>query len=154
MMSWIHPKESALVDRALLELQKRRKPASADNMVAELTFGFWCSMFDRRYEPAYAKEPWPGLLKPVLPRAPRWARNRSRILDRLEKARFIRNRVFHHEPIAHLPDMVTRYTELNELLGWFSPDASAHLRHVCRFQSVWDDVLVLSDPARHTTPKA
>jgi len=50
-------RESALIDRAVQELRRRRKPPSPDNIVAELTFGFWCSMFDRRYEPPHTNEP-------------------------------------------------------------------------------------------------
>ncbi|HVQ32820.1 MAG TPA: hypothetical protein VMS49_02650 [Lysobacter sp.] len=56
-MPWMHARESALIDRAVQELRRRRKPPSPDNIVAELTFGFWCSMFDRRYEPPHTNEP-------------------------------------------------------------------------------------------------
>lgn len=86
--------------------------------------------------------PWPRLLKSVLPRAPRWARARAKVLERLEKARRIRNRVFHHEPVAHITDLSMQHDALTALLGWFSPDARTHLTHVCRFRAVWRDDLV------------
>lgn len=144
-LPWVHQYDLPLVDKAEAELARRHKAVSPDNMVAELTFGFWCSMFNRRYEPSHTNAPWPMLLKHVLPKAPRWARTRSRILERLEKARRIRNRVFHHEPIAHIPDLAAQHTELSELLGWFSPEAGTHLAHICRFKAVWQDVPVASE---------
>lgn len=144
-MPWVYSKELALVEKAEEELQKHHKALSPDNIVAEMTFGFWCSMFNKRYEPHHTNQPWPTLLKSVLPRAPRWARTRSKILERLEKARRIRNRVFHHEPVAHISDLAAQHAELMELLGWFSPDARTHLTHVCRFNQVWGDVLVPLD---------
>jgi len=147
--SWVDAKDRALIAKAETELAKHQKPISPDNIVAELTFGFWCSMFNKRYEPKDTNLPWPGLLRSVLPRAPRWARKRSTILTRLEKARRIRNRVFHHEPVIHITDLASDYAELVELLGWFSPAARTHLEHICRFERVWGDSLqaVLPDAA-------
>jgi hypothetical protein len=149
-LPWIHANELASIQKAEAELQKHHKALSPDNIVAELTFGFWCSMFNKRYEPSHSNEPWPALLKTVLPRAPRWARTRARILGRLEKARSIRNRVFHHEPVAPIRDLASQYDEFIELLGWFSPDAKVHLSHICRFKSVWNDVLVPLEPTPET----
>lgn len=141
-LAWIHPKETALIDKAERELREHRKESTPDNIVAALTFGFWCSLFNTRYEPRDGNEPWPTLIRRVLPRAPRYARTRNGIQGRLEKARKIRNRVFHHEPISHIRDLPAQHAEMVELLGWFSPEVKEHLSHLCRFDQVWNDRLV------------
>lgn len=140
--SWVDDLEYRHITKAEDDLKRQRKPLAPDDIVAAVTFGFWVGLFNRRYEPRNGNEPWPRLLKAVVPWAPRYARTRDTLHSRIEKARHVRNRVFHHEPIAHWPDLDTTYTGLVELLGWFSPEAREHLAHLCRFTSVWADELV------------
>ncbi|PZQ17342.1 MAG: hypothetical protein DI564_05900 [Rhodanobacter denitrificans] len=59
----------------------------------------------------------------------------------MEEARHLRNRVFHHEPIAHTVDLPIRHRNLLELLGWFSPEARQHVENICRFRAVYGDHL-------------
>lgn len=142
--AWVDTRDYRHVEKAEEDLRTHKKPQAPDDIVAALTFGFWCALFNRRYEPPHGNEPWPRLLKAVIPRAPRYARTRDNIHVRLEKARYVRNRVFHHEPIAQSSDLARTYDDLVELLGWFSPEAREHLAHICRFKAVWADVLVPS----------
>lgn len=144
--SWISSLDYKHVQKAEDDLKQHNKSQSPDNIVAAMTFGFWCALFNRRYEPPHGNEPWPRLLKAVVPYAPRYLRTRENVHVRLEKARRVRNRVFHHEPLAHWSDLDATYDTLVELLGWFSPDARRHLAHICRFKTVWADALVASGP--------
>ena len=114
---------------------------AADRVVAELRFGFWCGMFNGAYEDAGG--PWPRLLSVVFPRVPKTWRTRPKVRRRIEEARLVRNRIFHHEPIAHLADLADRHRRLIELLGWLSPEARRHVEHLCRFQPVFSDALTL-----------
>ncbi|OIO58522.1 MAG: hypothetical protein COX57_11925 [Alphaproteobacteria bacterium CG_4_10_14_0_2_um_filter_63_37] len=49
------------VVKACEQLRKGGKEETADRIVAELTFGFWTRLFDRRYE--HGQISWPRLLK-------------------------------------------------------------------------------------------
>lgn len=143
---WLKEQERKQLEKAENDLRVHGKPSRPDDIVAALTFGFWCALFNRRYESSHGRGLWPHLLKVVIPRAPRYARTREQLQSRLEKARRVRNRVFHHEPLAHWADLASTYDDLVELLGWFSPEARHHLTHICRFKQVWADVLVPSSP--------
>lgn len=65
-------------------------------VIAELTFGFWLELTDRRLE----HKLWVPVLHKAF--APRKAPKRSVFNQQLEKLRQLRNRVAHHEPIFHL----------------------------------------------------
>lgn len=136
---WLLPGHRNLIAEAQSDLAKQRKPRTPDSTVAALSFGFWCGMFNAHYESATG--PWPFLLTAVLPRVPKSWRTRPKIRERVERVRFLRNRVFHHEPIIHLKDLVTRHREMVELLGWFSPEARQHVEHICRFRAAYADYL-------------
>lgn len=65
-------------------------------VIAELTFGFWQALTERRLEHTL----WvPYLHKAFLPRK---APKRVDFNHRLETLRLLRNRVAHHEPVFHL----------------------------------------------------
>jgi hypothetical protein len=48
--SVLHPPEQDQVTVALGRLQRSAKPTTIGRIVAELNFGFWTSLLDRRYE--------------------------------------------------------------------------------------------------------
>lgn len=116
-----------------------------DRVIPELTFGFWNSLLDSRYErlPAHCLDPharplWPFLLKPVFPHAPRYLRTRAQILTRLNAIRKLRNRVFHHETIWHHPNLNQVYAEIMEAIDWISPEMEQMIRAVDGFSIVCD----------------
>lgn len=133
-----------MVDAAKTELLQRGIERHADRVIAELSFGFWCGMFHARYE--HRAGPWPALLRSVFPRVPKSWATREKIRIRLEAARLIRNRGFHHHPISQYQDLHARHRALVELLGWMSPDARAHVGAICRFNAVHADRLRLATP--------
>lgn len=143
---WLNDNHRRFVADAKNELSKRSKPHEPDRVIAELSFGFWCGMFHSNYEHG-PRAAWPALLSVVMPKVPKSWRTRFKVQGRVEDARALRNRVFHHESIAHLPDLCERHRYLIELLGWFSPEARRHIEHVCRFRRAYDDALVRFDQA-------
>ena len=140
LQPWLTPGHSKLVSEALTELAKHGKRPHPDRMIATLRFGFWCGMFHSAYENANGQ--WPQLLSQVLPCVPKNWRTRKKIQSRVEEARNLRNKVFHHEPILQLGDLILRHRRLIELIGWFSSEAREHVEHLCRFRSVFADHLV------------
>lgn len=141
--AWLSQGHTLMVERAKDDLMNRGRSPTVDRVVAELNFGFWCGMFHSRYEAA--GQPWPKLLRAVLPRLPKSWATRDKVSSRVEAVRWLRNRVFHHEPILHLQDIRSRHRAMTELLGWLSPEARAHVESICRFNAVHDDRLCANE---------
>lgn len=144
--TWLNANHAAMVLDAKAKLSKRNKPHDPDRVVAELAFGFWCGMFHFAYENG-RRAAWPALLGSVLPGVPKSWRTRAKVQGRVEDARALRNRVFHHEPITFHQDLREKHRHLVEVLGWFSPEAREHIEQICRFNRVHDDNLSLRSPA-------
>lgn len=139
--TWLLPDHASMVANAHSDLQRLGKTITPDRVVAALSFGFWCGMFSAKYE-CTSQGHWPRLLQPVLPRVPKSWRTRSKVQGRVEEVRKLRNRVFHHEPISNTPDLFHLHRGMVELLGWFSPEARAHLESMCRFRAAFADHLI------------
>ena len=138
---WFEPPRSPLarweqtaVEKAREAIEKRSKTVTPGRLVAELNFGFWTSLLDRRYE--HGQILWPGLLKPAFGHMPRRIRTRRNLARRLNGARTLRNRVFHHERILHWEDLSLRHAEIMETVGWISPELQAIARVVDRYDQV------------------
>lgn len=106
---------------------------SSGYFLSGLTLGFWVSLFQGRYEQIL----WPWLLAPIFPYASSRQRAREPLYQRLDRIRRLRNRVFHHEPIWHLPDLQQRHQEILETIGWISPAMLAMTRLLDRFSTVY-----------------
>lgn len=135
---WMHPREQRAIEKVIAELRKRdgEQPISPDKVVAELTFGFWCSLCDTRYE--HKQILWPKLLRhPLLKQLPKRKRQRRALSSSVNRLRQLRNRVFHHEPIWHWKDLPRRHTDAIELLQWFNPEAARVLQHTDRFNEIY-----------------
>ena len=111
------------------------KPLTAGDFVSGLTLGFWVDLFKRRYEQIL----WPWLLRPVFNYAPRRQISREPLYQRLDEIRYLRNRVFHHEPIWHLPDLEHQHQQILETIGWISPAMLGLINLLDRFPSVYTD---------------
>lgn len=132
---WLHPREQKAVDKALVELRKRKADTTADRTVAELHFGFWCSLCDKRYE--HQQTLWPKLFRHApLSQIPRRHRHRPGLSRAANRLRQLRNRVFHHEPIWHWRDLPQRHQDALALLSWLNPSVATLATSLDRFAAV------------------
>lgn len=93
---------------------------SADDMVAELSFGFWASLISSRYDR--------GLWVPHLHKAfPQYRGRRRRLHEQVRTIVLFRNRIMHHEPIHHRHLEADHQTILR-VLGYLSPSMVDELR--------------------------
>ncbi len=127
-------REVLVIQDAVNLLKRNRKPVAPGAVVAEMSFGFWCSLFDVRYE--HSQRLWPWLAGQALPHAPRHERQRKSLSRRLNRIRLLRNRVFHYEPIWHWHDLTAQHAEAVELLTWLNADMAAILASVDRFSVI------------------
>jgi hypothetical protein len=97
---------------ATTRLLRSGKSLTHGHIVAELSFGFWVTLFDRRYD--VQLRPYLASMFPCL-RA--HDRTRKHIARRLEKIRLLRNRIFHHEPIWSRSDLLNVHGEILETIS-------------------------------------
>ncbi|SNS78085.1 hypothetical protein SAMN05216276_101618 [Streptosporangium subroseum] len=101
---------------------------SADDVIAELSFGFWVSLLSRSYD-RY-------LWVPVLHRAfPHYSGRREGLRDNLQAMVLLRNRVMHHEPIHHRR-LEADHVKIYRLLGYLEPAVAVWLRDFDRVPEV------------------
>lgn len=112
---------------------------TADKVVAELTFGFWTSLFNKQY----AKYFWKPLMYafPLLDTADK---HRDKISYKLNHVRKFRNRIFHYEPICNdLTALKTNHGNILEILHWINADIVAWTKQIDRFDNLYKQVVTL-----------
>jgi hypothetical protein len=102
------PYQQNCVVKAREQLTRDRKACTHGQMVAELNFGFWGSLFGRQ-----AHHLWQDL-RPIFQSR---GVQRTSIALQLSDFRVLRNRVAHYEPILALP-LAQRYADIITLTGW------------------------------------
>lgn len=101
------------------KLATRGRPYTADDMVTELSFGFWVSFVSNTYDRS--------LWVPCLHKAfPHYRGPRRRLHRDLHTMLLFRNRIMHHEPIHHR-HLTADHDTILRLLGYLSPGMAAQL---------------------------
>jgi hypothetical protein len=124
-LPFLYEKEQKKIIKAKKTLEDKRKTLTAGRLVAELSFGFWVSLFDIRYE--HNQTLWPKLINPTFPFAPKGQRTRNFLSRELNRIKFLRNRVFHYEPVWHWKDLLDQHNSLIKIIKYISPSASEYL---------------------------
>lgn len=135
----LKPIELQKVYEAGSSLKNSRKRVTPDRMVAELSFGFWISLFKGRYEQIL----WPKLTAAVFAYAPKKEQYRKTLFERLERIKRLRNRAFHHEPLWRGIRYNNRYYSINQLhqemrtlIRWLNPQIDIHLERTDRLPEI------------------
>lgn len=120
----------------IIEIQKRlessKKEATIDRVIAELNFGFWTTMFNRKY----AKYLWKPLLK-AFPNIPKEYRKRTIVSSRLNHIRTFRNRIYHYEPIIwDFEKILIEHKEIFEIIKWIESNTKNWARKFDTFNDV------------------
>jgi hypothetical protein len=101
------------VHDALDKLSTRTRQSTEDDVVAELTLGFWVSMVSG----VYHRDFWvPHLYKAF----PHFRGPRGQLHKDLRTVLLFRNRIMHHEPIHHR-HLEADHATILRLLGYLSP---------------------------------
>ena len=133
----INIKDRDSVSKAKKTLAMMNKPIESGRIIAELNFGFWTALMDRRYEQVL----WPRLLKPCFPNMARHIRTRKNISGRFERIRRLRNRIFHHEPIWYWHDLEKQHQDILEAIAWIEPAARDFVTAIDKFPDVYQNGL-------------
>jgi hypothetical protein len=135
----LYVEERAAVATARAELGSQGKPAEPNRLVAELTFGFWVSLLNSRYEQVF----WRKMLLPAFPCMPRHMRTRQTLSKRFNEIRRLRNRAFHHERIGHWPNLRQCHLDILEAVGWINMQWGQVLHVIDRFRETHSNSLAL-----------
>ncbi|WP_156754224.1 hypothetical protein [Actinokineospora pegani] len=109
----LHDNALRMLADAEKELRRRDHSTTSDDMVAQLSFGFWVSLLASGYD----RTLWRSHLHVAFPGRPQ----RKRLHEDMRSMLLFRNRVMHYEPIHHRhleADLAT----IHRLLGWMSED--------------------------------
>lgn len=107
--------QQGCVAQAQSTLQRDRKAVTHSQMVAELNFGFWSSVFGPS-----SNHLW-GVLRPIFQTN---GLKRAIVAQKLRDLRRLRNRIAHYEPILAQP-IATLHQDILSMTAWMSVDASA-----------------------------
>ena len=121
------------IEAARAKLRKRKEKATPDKIVAELSFGFWTTLFNKKYMALTSKA-----LMRVFRRCPNRLRQPGLIGARLNKTRELRNRCFHHEPIIWSAAQEI-HAQACQLIHWISADLADWMGEHDRFPAVWGE---------------
>ncbi|MDX6743047.1 hypothetical protein [Actinocorallia sp. A-T 12471] len=109
---------------------KTRGRWTADDVVAELSFGFWVSLLSRGYD----RHLW----RPALDRQrafPQYRGSRGDLHDGLLSLVYLRNRIMHHEPV-HARDLAADHVKICRMLGFLSVDLADRVVALARVTAV------------------
>ncbi|MFI6299768.1 hypothetical protein ACIBEJ_49795 [Nonomuraea sp. NPDC050790] len=105
-----------------------RRLVVSDDIVAELTFGFWVYLISRRYDRHF----WVPALHAAFHDC---SETRRDLHDGLTSLVLFRNRIMHHEPV-HSRDLAADYAKLCRMLGYVEPEAAGVLPQMDRVAEV------------------
>ncbi len=116
--STLNEKQQAAVREAHAFLADRQRTITQARVVQEMSFGFWTSLLNGRYEQLFH-----AIGAQVFLGMPRSQRTRGNASHRFESIRTLRNRIFHFRRIWNRPDLQRDYDQILEAIDWVNPDA-------------------------------
>jgi len=108
----LHGPELRQLSDACERLTRQGKAHDHGRLVAELSFGFWTSLFANSYDTDLWRT---ALHRTLYPR-----QQRAALHDMLDRLRTLRNRIAHHEPIIQRR-LLEDHQRILDLLSWLDP---------------------------------
>ena len=106
------------ISDAKANILSEKKDITSGRIIAELSFGFWTSLFDSKFEMSLWKT-----LRLAFPNCPKQIRKRKTMSSKFNSVRKLRNRIFHHEAITWNLEAIKDYkNEILESLNWLNKD--------------------------------
>lgn len=118
------------LNTAFNRISNLRKNKTTDQIVANLSFGFWVGLMAGRYNPQI----WSAKLKIAFPHLPEGIK-RNDVHVRAREIADLRNRISHHEPIFDRA-LSDEHSQIMDFLRWMSPEKALWIAASCRVQQV------------------
>jgi len=124
--------EKEAIQKAKKSISDRRGSVTEDYLVSEMSFGFWTSLLDKRYETM-----WPKIIKAVLPNMPKTIRTRGDASKMMNTVRKLRNAALHHHSIWHWKDLKEQHEKMITLIGYICDSSAFLVSKIDRFPVVY-----------------
>ena len=131
-LAFLFDSEKTRITEAKDGLKKTGKPVTEPFLIAELSFGFWTSLLDVRYDRL-----WHKIIVGVFPAMPRTIRTRAEASARMSVIRKLRNAAVHHHSIWHWHDLEKKHSDIHTLIEWVCPSSAKIARSLDRFPAVY-----------------
>ncbi len=120
------------VSEARSSILREKKIISPGKIVSELSFGFWTSLLDAKFE----KTLWKNI-RLAFPNCPKKIRQRKAMSSKFNGVRKLRNRIFHHESVTWSIPALTNYrNEIVEGIDWLNKDLLNWSQNIFRCDDV------------------
>jgi len=106
---------------AKAKLTERRENITHSKLTAELTLGFWTSLFQKPYDKTMRLQTLKGIFS-NLPKQEVKFIDRKIISAQLNHIRKFRNRIFHFEKVINKEEFNTIQNDIDEVLGFLNND--------------------------------
>jgi hypothetical protein len=117
------------ISQAKTNIYSEKKEITPGRIISELSFGFWTSLFDTKFEMTLWKN-----LRLTFPNCLKNIRKRKTMSSKFNGIRKSRNRIFHHQAITWNLNVLNSYKdEIIEGIEWLNKDLLewiAELNHV------------------------
>ncbi|MDD4384916.1 MAG: hypothetical protein PHD06_07030 [Bacteroidales bacterium] len=122
------------ISQARTNIYSEKKEITPGRIISELSFGFWTSLFDTKFEMTLWKN-----LRLAFPNCPKIIRKRKTMSSKFNGIRKLRNRIFHHEAITWNLDVLNSYKdEIIQGIEWLNSDL---LEWIVELNHVEDTIL-------------
>lgn len=119
--NFIQPQHQSKIDISVKLLKLEKKKVEQDNILAELSFGFFVTFFKAAYK-NYLRYNDLKQIFPNLPSSKNKSVNRHFVFAKLNNIRLFRNKVFHHDKIIGKIEYQNMINEIYEILSYFDKE--------------------------------
>jgi hypothetical protein len=120
------------VSEARNSILREKKIITKGKIVSELSFGFWTSLLDSKFE----KSLWKNL-RHAFPNCPKERRQRKTMSSKFNGIRKLRNRIFHHESITwNLKALELYRNDMIEGVDWLDKELLDWCNDLNRFDKI------------------
>ena len=120
------------VSEARNGILREKKLITSGKIVSELSFGFWTSLLDSKFEMTLWKN-----IRLAFPNCPKNLRKRKTMSSKFNGIRKLRNRIFHHESVTWNLGVLKNYkNEIIEGIDWLDKDLLSWSDDLIRFDDV------------------
>jgi len=119
--NFIQPQHQSKIDISIKLLKLEKKKVEQDNILAELSFGFFVTFFKAAYKNYFRYNDLKQIF-PNLPSKKDKSVNRHFVFTKLNNIRLFRNKVFHHDKIISKKEYQNMMDEIYEVLSYFDDE--------------------------------
>lgn len=116
--NFIQSQHQSKIDISVKLLKLEKKKVEQDNILAELSFGFFVTFFKAAYK-NYLRYNDLKQIFPNLPSSKNKSVNRHFVFTKLNNIRLFRNKVFHHDKIISKGEYQNMMDEIYDVLSFF-----------------------------------